>query len=99
MAKNKKENKTFMLRVLMSEREHSELEKLCGMAKVGMSELVRRAIQSYDPVVRKEYAKRVQAQRSAERATQGSTGVVNNLAVTATPTLEQLRARIGVHNE
>ena len=96
MRKSKKEVKTTMLRVLMSERERDQLERMCEMSGATMSEVVRRAVQLYEPILTKEYTRRIQAQRSAERVSN-----VSNVAVTVngTPTLEELRARIGVHNE
>ena len=89
MRKTKKEVKTMMLRVLMSERERQELERLCDMSGGTMSEIVRRAIQWYTPILTKEYTKRIQAERSAEKATS-----VANVPLANTPTLEELRTRI-----
>ena len=94
MRKSKKEVKTTMLRVLMSERERDQLERMCEMSGATMSEVVRRAVQLYEPILTKEYTRRIQAQRSAEKATSGAT-VVNIVNGPTTPTLEELRARVG----
>lgn len=67
MAQEKKDSK-YMLRVKMSEKERKQLERMCEMDNGTMSEVVRRAIQQYDIIVHKQYAKRRLAIKSVEKA-------------------------------
>jgi hypothetical protein len=66
---DEKRSASYTLRVLMSEKERKELEKLCQLdGGATMSNVVRRALEFYGIQVHKNYTKRLQAIKSAERA-------------------------------
>lgn len=66
MAQEKKDSR-YTLRVLMSEKERKQLKRLCVMDDGTMSEVVRRAIQEYEPKVKNRYARRRLADRAVEQ--------------------------------